>query len=247
MYRGIIQHAGFLTHYLIANIEARKLAPPLDCGRIWRVVPETAARPASVKIPAAASERAALLGHTNGWVRDTAQRLLVESGDPGAAKEVKARLLLAKTDAIARLHALWTLDGLAALTPEIMQAVFKDADARGRAAAVRMAGREFAPDLIAMTGESDTLVRAHLAIKLGALAPPVGNVIAHAAAGHIPHHTVRWPQGAILTDRRTKCRTTPPVGAGKGTLTICQVPSSASTVVLVPSCQVARVALNCGV
>lgn len=42
MHRGIIQHSGFLTHYLIANIAARKLAPPLDCGRIWRIVPDKA-------------------------------------------------------------------------------------------------------------------------------------------------------------------------------------------------------------
>ncbi len=168
MYRGIIQHAGFLTHYLVANIEARKLAPPLDCGRIWRVVPDKAARPAAAKIPAAAKDRAALLGHANGWVRDTAQRLLVESGDAAAAQEVKAQL----SSPSARLHALWTLEGLSALTPDIMQAAFKDSDARVRAAAVRMAGREFAPDLLTLTAEPDTLVRAHLAIKLAALALP---------------------------------------------------------------------------
>ena len=168
MYRGIIQHAGFLTHYLVANIEARKLTPPLDCGRIWRVVPEKAARPAAVKIPAASKDRAALLGHANGWVRDTAQRLLVESGDAAAAQEVKAQL----SSPVARLHALWTLDGLSALTPDIMQAAFKDTDPRVRAAAVRMAGREFAPDLPALTAETDVLVRAHLAIKLAALALP---------------------------------------------------------------------------
>ena len=40
MYRGIIQHQSFLTHYLIANIEARKLETPFNMGRIWRIVPE---------------------------------------------------------------------------------------------------------------------------------------------------------------------------------------------------------------
>jgi mono/diheme cytochrome c family protein/glucose/arabinose dehydrogenase len=170
MYRGVLQHAGFLTHYLIANIEARKLLLPLDAGRIWRVLPETSAPPVSVKVPAAAAERAALLGHPNGWVRDTAQRLLVESGDAAAAPAVKPALT--KPDAIARIHALWTLEGLGALTPEVMQPAFKDSDARVRAAAVRMAGREFAPDLLAMTAEPDTLVRAHLAIKLSALTLP---------------------------------------------------------------------------
>ena len=169
MYRGIIQHAGFLTHYLIANIEARKLALPLDCGRIWRVVPEKAARPQAVKIPVGAKERAALLGHANGWVRDTAQRLLVEAGAPAAPPVVE---ILKSPAALTRLHALWTLDGQGALPPEALRAAFKDPDSRVRAAAVRMAGREFGPDLTAMTAEKDTLVRAHLAIKLSALSLP---------------------------------------------------------------------------
>ena len=38
-----------------------------------------------MKIPAGAGERATLLSHPNGWVRDTAQRLLVESAAPEAA------------------------------------------------------------------------------------------------------------------------------------------------------------------
>jgi hypothetical protein len=44
MYRGIIQHQSFLTHYLIANIQARKLEQPFNMGRIWRIVPEGSAR-----------------------------------------------------------------------------------------------------------------------------------------------------------------------------------------------------------
>jgi mono/diheme cytochrome c family protein/glucose/arabinose dehydrogenase len=172
MYRGIIQHAGFLTHYLIANIEARKLALPLDRGRIWRILPDKGERPGAVKIPAAAKERAALVSHPNGWVRDAAQRLLVESPVAEAAPPVVELFQSAKADPQARLHALWTLDGLGALTPELQRTAFHDNDARVRAAAVRMAGREFAPDLIALAGERDALVRAHLAIKLSALALP---------------------------------------------------------------------------
>ncbi|HEX2749655.1 MAG TPA: PVC-type heme-binding CxxCH protein [Verrucomicrobiales bacterium] len=172
MYRGIIQHAGFLTHYLVANIEARKLALPLDRGRIWRIVPEKGARGKAVKIPAGAKERAALLSHASGWVRDTAQRLLVESSATDAAPPVVEVYHQAKAEPLARLHALWTLDGLSALTPELLREALHDADARVRAAAVRIAGREFTPDLIALAGEKDALVRAHLAIKLSALAMP---------------------------------------------------------------------------
>lgn len=171
MYRGIIQHSGFLTHYLVANIDARKLTLPLDCGRIWRVVPVEAKPAKAVTVPATAAERAALLAHPNGWVRDTAQRLLVESQSPEATAAVLP-LLQHKTAPLARLHALWTLEGLGTLTPDILTTAFTDADARVRAAAVRMAGREMTAALAGLTGEKDTTVRAHLALKLSSIALP---------------------------------------------------------------------------
>src|SRR4029079_4946117 len=56
MYRGIIQHSGFLTHYLIANIGARNLTLPLDRGRIWRILPDRGERPKAMKIPGGVKE-----------------------------------------------------------------------------------------------------------------------------------------------------------------------------------------------
>ncbi|MDP1592115.1 MAG: hypothetical protein Q8M07_30425, partial [Prosthecobacter sp.] len=88
MYRGIIQHQSFLTHYLIANIEARKLHQPFNQGRIWRIVPDTKERPPFVKV----SKVVKLLTHANGWVRDTAQRLIVESGDASTVPALKEML-----------------------------------------------------------------------------------------------------------------------------------------------------------
>jgi mono/diheme cytochrome c family protein len=105
-------------------------------------------------------------------VRDTAQRLLVESPAADAAPPVSEILQSGKAEPLARLHALWTLDGLASLTPELQRAAFRDPAARVRTAAVRIAGREFAPELIGLVDEKDALVRAHLAIKLSALAMP---------------------------------------------------------------------------
>ncbi len=160
MYRGIIQHQSFLTHYLIANIKDRKLESPFNQGRIWRIVQDTKERPQPVKV----SKDVKLLTHANGWVRDTAQRLIVESGDATTVPALKE--MLSNKSALARLHALWTLDGLAAVTPDLLRAAFADKDAQVRAAAVRIASRDFAPDLIAMTAEKEALVLAHLAIKL---------------------------------------------------------------------------------
>jgi mono/diheme cytochrome c family protein len=176
MYRGIIQHTSFLTHYLIANIEARKLDQPFDQGRIWRIVPTKGERPKAVKIPADTAARVDLLNHPSGWVRDTAQRVLVESSNADASPLLATLLTSDKSKPLARLHALWTLDGLTALTPELQRVALKDANAQVRAAAVRVATRDLAPELIAMTGEKDALVRAHLAIKLPTLGVPDAEV-----------------------------------------------------------------------
>ncbi len=166
MYRGIIQHQSFLTHYLIANIEARKLETPFNQGRIWRIVPDTKDRPQPVKV----SKDVKLLTHANGWVRDTTQRLIVESSDATAIPALKE--MLQNENALARLHALWTLDGLAAATPDVIKPALADKNAQVRAAAVRIASRDLAPELIAMNGEKDALVLAHLAIKLTTLNLP---------------------------------------------------------------------------
>ena len=166
MYRGIVQHQSFLTHYLIANIKDRKLETPFNQGRIWRIVPDTKERPPIMKV----SKDVKMLTHESGWVRDTAQRLIVESGDASAVPALKE--MLKHDHALARLHALWTLDGLAAITPDILRVVLKDSDAQVRAAAVRIAPRDMAPDLIAITTEKQPLVLAHLAIKLTALNLP---------------------------------------------------------------------------
>ena len=40
MYRGIIQHKTYLTPYLKNEIKKRELTTPLNCGRIYKIVPE---------------------------------------------------------------------------------------------------------------------------------------------------------------------------------------------------------------
>ena len=172
MYRGIIQHKSFLTHYLIANIADRKLEEPYDMGRIWRIVPVKDNRPQATKIPQDGAGRVAALSHANGWVRDTAQRLIVESAQQDAVPPLTALISSQEASALTRLHALWTLDGLMALTPDLQRIALKDNDARVRAAAVRVASRDVLPDLLPLAKDSDTLVKAHLAIKLSAWPAP---------------------------------------------------------------------------
>lgn len=203
MYRGIIQHQGFLTHYLVANIKDRKLEQPVNRGRIWRIVPEKATKVAAVKVPAATAARVELLRHPSGWVRDTAQRLLVESGDAAAVPALRQTLKAAgAATALARLHALWTLEGLNALDAEALRTALKDADPQVRAAGVRLATPDLLPDLLAMTGETEVIVQAHLAIRLGATgSPDADQALAKLLVAHGQNTLVR--EGA-LTGMRGK-------------------------------------------
>ena len=168
LYRGMLQHPGFLTHYLIANIKARKLETPINQGRIWRIVRDDQAAPKATKIPVDVAARVKLLTHPNGWVRDSAQRLLVESADIAAFAPLRALLADAQAPATARLHALWTLDGLAAARAEDVRLALKDTDAQVRAAAIRIAPAEMSAELCALKDEKEVLVLAHLAIRLSA-------------------------------------------------------------------------------
>ncbi|MEY4940195.1 MAG: hypothetical protein RIQ93_1930 [Verrucomicrobiota bacterium] len=127
MYRRFLDGARFFPDDYVA---ANDMAAGSDRGRIYRIVPARAATIDSRrnKVPEDPAKRVALLEHANGWHRDTAQRLLVEAGDPSVVPAVEAVLRRSKF-AQARLQALWTIEGLNALTAQHVTAALQDAEA----------------------------------------------------------------------------------------------------------------------
>ncbi|MGV3503849.1 MAG: DUF7133 domain-containing protein [Adhaeribacter sp.] len=119
MYRGIIQHKTYLTTYLKKQIGARDLTLPLSCGRIYKIVPKgKSARP--VKLPAEPEKLVPFLGHENGWVRDKAQQLLVDSKSAEVVPALR-KALQERGKPLMAMHAMWTLEGLGALqTDEVL-------------------------------------------------------------------------------------------------------------------------------
>ena len=83
------------------------------------------------------------LNHPNGWWRDTAQRLLFERQDPAAVAPLRA-LLERSASALARVHALWMLEGLGALTAADIERGLADSSAGVREHAVRLAAPRIA-------------------------------------------------------------------------------------------------------
>ncbi len=141
MYRGIIEHRISITEYLRDQIVARKLEQPVGYGRIYRVMHDTTSRdttrPFANALPAQLVDA---LSHPNGWRRDTAQRLLVERGAKSVVPALTT-LATAASDWRARLHALWTLDGIDAIQPAAVMAALDDPSREVRLAAIRIAER----------------------------------------------------------------------------------------------------------
>ena len=138
MYRGLIQHKAYVTPYLTEQTVSRKLVLPINRGRIWRVVPEDGVRAKPVKMSQMSSvELVGMLTNPDGWYRDMAQRLLVERNDRGSV-QLLVELATQDTNSLGRFHALWTLEGMQALTTDVLFPLLNDRDELIRTTAVRL-------------------------------------------------------------------------------------------------------------
>lgn len=139
LYHGIVQHGAYISAYLADQIKQRNLAENGGHrGRIWRIVADGAkpvAMPALSK--GSTDDLIAALSSSNGWHRDTAQRLLVERNDGKSAIKLAQLATNAKVPAMARIHALWTLEGMERIEDDTCAEAATDADARVRVAALR--------------------------------------------------------------------------------------------------------------
>jgi mono/diheme cytochrome c family protein/glucose/arabinose dehydrogenase len=176
MYRGIIQHRGFITEYLRDHIVSNGLEQPIGYGRIYRVVHDTTRRD---RKPAMSNASSATLvqtfSHPNGWRRDTAQRLLVERENMSVVSSL-TRLASGAPEPRTRLHALWTLDGIDRLTPALVMKALEDTSRDVRVSALRLSERWLAEGdatmqkaVLARSSDTDWAVRRQLAATIGSL------------------------------------------------------------------------------
>lgn len=177
LYRGILQHRISLTTYLRKQILERGLDKPVGLGRIYRIVPENPKAPSAPTRPRFASETPAQwvahLSHPNGWWRQTAQRLLVERGDQSVVPDLR-RLAVSGDDPRARLHALWTLDGLEATDLDLLRRGLSDDHPHVRAAAVRLNERwltesreQAVENILSLRTDPSAIVRVQVAFSMG--------------------------------------------------------------------------------
>ncbi len=167
-HRGLIQHATYLTPYLREQVRAKNLLPPTHLGRIFRIrKTKNPPQPCQSLGSLSTAQLVNLLAHPNGWRRDKAQWLLVERGDTSVAPLLR-EMALRHTDPRARLHALWTLDGLGTAIPGFLKTVF---DNSNHAEVARLAIRLCAPNDLAAFKQLFEIAGAAEAVHFAAVAP----------------------------------------------------------------------------
>jgi glucose/arabinose dehydrogenase/mono/diheme cytochrome c family protein len=140
MYTGIIQDAQFVGpgSYLRRKIEQYALDKQFNWGRIWRVTSDR--QPPDRRQPRMYADSSAALvrhlEHPHGWWRDTAQKLLVLRQDTSVVPALTAMARTSKNQ-LARIHALWTLEGLDALDAALARDLMKSAEPQVRIQAIR--------------------------------------------------------------------------------------------------------------
>jgi putative heme-binding domain-containing protein len=129
MYRLVIEHTEWIPDDVEQYLNTRE---GTDRGRIYSVERNDKSRIQTPKLSETkAFDLVSYLDHENGWVRDTAQRLLIESKADDQAPALK-ELLKFTDNPKARVHALWALRLLGHLDDRILDASFSDVHAEVR-------------------------------------------------------------------------------------------------------------------
>ncbi len=223
MYHGIIQESQWTPKgsYLRAKVEQYKLDRIVGLGRIWRLThdanPRDTTRPRM--LDETPLELVRHLSHPNGWWRDMAQQLLVLRQDRSVVPALQA---IARRDTIpvARMHALWTLEGLGVLDAAFVREQMSDANPRMRMHAMRASetlyksgDTSLAADYRRLTRDPDADVVIQALLTMNTLRVRDATTTVRAAVAANNARGVQLVGTQILT---------PPPGAGGRNLTAAQ-------------------------
>jgi putative membrane-bound dehydrogenase-like protein len=172
MYRYMIEHPQWLPK------EAQDEMRPFyrlgdDRGRIYRVYRKGQKLPPVPNLEKLTTrELVSALESSNGWQRDTAQALLVDRKDNAVVPELR-KMARASKQPLARLHALYSLQGMGALNAAILISATTDPSPGVRRHVVGLS-EPWANDhldlrnaLLTMVDDDDAKVRMQLACSLG--------------------------------------------------------------------------------
>lgn len=175
-YRQIVEHPEWMSDEINTS---GALYNGTDKGRIYRIVPKSGLPMdwwGKLKLSEKSdSELVQLLEHPNNWWRKTAHRLLVDRQST-AIGEIRERAVTSERGET-RVHALWVLDGLQKLTPDVLRTNLRFANPGVRENTIKLIEKnsglfsELIPDLLALAQDPNAKVRFQLVCTLGLLPP----------------------------------------------------------------------------
>lgn len=211
-YRKLVEHpdwlamadsTGFYTH--AGEIKESDFLEGNDRGRIYRVVPKDFKAEKNKKPELSMMDNKSLveyLNNPNMWWRMNAQRLLVDRKDAAAIPLIKD-LLSAGISPEGTMNALWTLEGLGALSDTLLEKAFQDASPLVRRQAVmlaesRLGNKNIFDRVISASSDSDPFVQFQVALTLSNIAksnPDIFQALNRIISTHIND---KWFQTAVL-------------------------------------------------
>ncbi|WP_276389359.1 PVC-type heme-binding CxxCH protein [Eudoraea chungangensis] len=171
MHREVIEHPEWIPDEIEINLD---LNAGKDKGRIYRISPKTYTYTVPINFEKSEMEDlVSALGDDNQWIRRTAQQLLV-SGKRLDAKSILEKQL-SNPRPLARLHSLWTLEGLGELEDEYLLMALEDDHPGVTESAVRIAEKRLhnssalVDSLIHLLPSADKRVRLQITLSLSTL------------------------------------------------------------------------------
>lgn len=200
MYREVFEHPRSIPDSIMKHLD---IDSGNDMGRIFRIVPDGFKQPAPVRLGKKTTpELVALLAHPNGWHRRTAARLLFERQDAKAIGPLK-KLAAESSSPLGRMHAICALEGLKAISADVLLARLADTHPEVRRHAIRLSepllddSPELREKLYALTADESLRVRYQLAFTLGQI--PDARSVAALAEIAVKDAGDRWVKVAIMS------------------------------------------------
>ena len=191
------------VHVATKVIKHLDLTHGRDRGRIYRMAPPGFRVPPQPRLgEAATKELVAQIENPTGWWRETAHRLIYERQDQSAVGPLR-HLLNESSRPLARMHALWSLQGLDALANADIARGLSDTIAGVREHAVQLAeprlndSAELLEKVLGLAGDKNPRVRLQVAFTVG----EVKDRRAISALAEIAKQDAgdRWIRAAVLS------------------------------------------------
>ncbi len=175
MYRFVIEHPEWIPYHWRRKLDVRAGE---ELGRIYRIVPDTkGARPFPKLTDRPPSAWVEALASPNAWTRSMAQQLILWRGGEDLVPALEE--LVRRSDMpLARLHALYTLDGLDQLSDAVLRKALADRHPGVVRHAVKLSedrldeNDDLRQAVLAVDPARDAQLRLQLAYSLGACHAP---------------------------------------------------------------------------